>query len=164
MAIPVATLAARWSDPDGDPVVLSFANVDSVGGENNVGTDGNYIYYTNLNTGADTISYTIADVRSNPPAIYRPDDTQQTGEGIINLLSPPFFGHADVKVGGLVFNGSGGIAGGTYYVITSTNLALPLNHWTIVTTNQFDSDGSFSFTNSPDAGAAGRYFSLLLPQ
>jgi hypothetical protein len=38
--------------------------------------------------------------------------------------------------------------GGTYHVLTSTNLLLPRTSWTELTNGSFDSTGRFSFTNS----------------
>jgi hypothetical protein len=46
----------------------------------------------------------------------------------------------------LVFSGTNGTAGGTYYVLTSTNVALPLNDWTPIVTNTFDGSGNFNAT------------------
>ena len=39
------------------------------------------IYYTNANNVADSISYTVQDVRTNPPAVYQPGDTIQIAIG-----------------------------------------------------------------------------------
>ncbi|HEX3719234.1 MAG TPA: hypothetical protein VH595_14855 [Verrucomicrobiae bacterium] len=48
--------------------------------------------------------------------------------------------------GTLVFSGTNGVASTTYYVLTSTNLALPLADWTAIVTNTFDGSGNFSVT------------------
>jgi len=48
---------------------------------------------------------------------------------------------------GLVLGGSGGLPGGIYYVLVSTNMTAPLADWTPVLTNQFDNNGDFNFTN-----------------
>ncbi|HTX20901.1 MAG TPA: hypothetical protein VMD27_03420, partial [Candidatus Aquilonibacter sp.] len=58
-----------------------------------------------------------------------------------------------VKAGGnqLVLSGAGGKPNGTYYVLGSTNLALPLADWTAIATNAFDANGNFNFTNPMDA-------------
>ena len=50
--------------------------------------------------------------------------------------------------GDFILSGVGGTNSGTYYVLTSTNLAMPLAHWTPVATNQFGSQGQFIFTNT----------------
>jgi len=50
---------------------------------------GTYIYYTSSNNLADTITYTVADVRTNPPAAYRNGDTVRTGAGLMQILPLP---------------------------------------------------------------------------
>ncbi len=46
----------------------------------------------------------------------------------------------------LVFTGTNGVAGGTYYVLGSTNVALPLSQWTPVATNVLNVSGNFTIT------------------
>jgi hypothetical protein len=46
----------------------------------------------------------------------------------------------------LVISGSDGLAGQTYYVLMSTNLALPVNQWTSVATNVPGGTGNFTIT------------------
>jgi polygalacturonase len=98
-------------------------------------------------------------------------DTNAAGQ--VNLVvsaptSPPAFGNIELINGsggsfGLVMSGAGGAASGTYYVLASTNLALPLDQWTPVATNQFDAGGNFVFTNSAPANAPQQFFLLRLP-
>jgi hypothetical protein len=56
----------------------------------------------------------------------------------------------DVNMSGskLIFDGGVGNAGSTYYVLAATNLDQPLNNWTHLATNVFDSAGTFHFTNT----------------
>lgn len=63
----------------------------------------------------------------------------------------------------LVFTGSGGPAGGTNYLVATTNLALPVSQWPRVATNQFDLAGGFNFTNAVPVGVAQRFHRLQLP-
>ena len=63
---------------------------------------------------------------------------------------------------GIVFSGTGGVPGGTYYVLTSTNVALPLANWTRATTNLFDGAGAFSVTNAVDPNVPHRFYLLQL--
>jgi hypothetical protein len=62
----------------------------------------------------------------------------------------------------LVVNGTNGYVGGTYYIVTSTNLALPLGQWTAISTNILTASGGFtlSATASEVAGAPGQYYVL----
>lgn len=161
LKIPVANLVSRWSDPDGDPVIFTDVNVNSANGNNNVATDGTFIYYTNTTGGTDLISYTIADVRTNPPAIYRPGDTVRTATGNIQVQMPP--GMQIARSGGqLIFSGSNGLPGASYYVLASSDLSLPPWQWMRVATNAFDIDGNFIFTNSTGTNAA-QFYLLEMP-
>jgi hypothetical protein len=161
LRIPTSALAASWSDPDGDPVALQSVDPNSSNGANNVATDGAFIYYTNMNYGADAILYTVADVRTNPPAVYRPGDTVRTASAVVNVLLPPAFTRMDPIGTSLVLEGAGGIPSSPYTVLTSTNLALPLAQWTRLATNNFDSGGAFAFTNAPSASP--QFYLLELP-
>jgi parallel beta-helix repeat protein len=60
----------------------------------------------------------------------------------------------------LILSGSGGIGGGAYYVLTSTNVGLPLDQWTAVATNSFDSGGNFNFSISQPPSFAQEFFRI----
>jgi hypothetical protein len=62
----------------------------------------------------------------------------------------------------LVISGTGGIPGSAFYVLSSTNLTLPLNVWQRVATNSFDNNGNFSFTTPFVPGALQIFYSLKL--
>ncbi len=146
MVIPISNLASNWSDPDGDPVVLADVNDTSTNGIV-VGFDGNFLYYTNANHAADALFYIVQDVRTNPPAIYRNGDTQRTATGEIIFIPAPVIGNLSINGNSLIFNGSGGKAGGTCYLLTSTNVAFPISQWQPVATNLFNVSGNLIFTN-----------------
>jgi autotransporter-associated beta strand protein len=67
-----------------------------------------------------------------------------------------------VSGGSVVINGTGGAPGGAYYVLTSTNLVLPLANWTRVTTNLINGTGAFSATNAVDPTAPQQFYLLQL--
>lgn len=62
---------------------------------------------------------------------------------ITNLPTPVAINVA-YSSGNLTLSGTGGTPGGTYYVVGSTNLTLPLADWTVLSTNSFDGSGNFS--------------------
>ena len=166
MAIPISTLASHWSDPDGDPVMLTNVTASSANGTNNLSTDGNFIYYTNSGAVFDSFTYTIADVRTNPPAIYLPDDTVQTATGVVSIVSqsPSLLNPTTILNGnGLVFGGSGGVPNGIYYILASTNVALPIVSWKVIVTNVFDASGDFNFTNVMNPNQPGQFYLLQIP-
>jgi hypothetical protein len=53
-------------------------------------------------------------------------------------------------------------AGGTYKVLTSTNVALPVTNWTLVTSGTFDANGNFASTNSAATNKQ-QFFMLQVP-
>ena len=61
------------------------------------------------------------------------------------LAAPGFRGIVAAGGGNFILSGVGGTNSGTYYVLTTTNLAMPLANWTPIATNQFDSQGQFHF-------------------
>ena len=88
--------------------------------------------------------------------------------GSVDLLAVQFptngpeFGGVKWAGTNLVFSGSNGVINWPYYVLASTNLALPLNQWARVATNVFDGAGGFVFTNSATTGQSRRFYRLQL--
>ena len=163
VAIPIANLASNWSDADGDPVVLSDVDDTSTNGVA-VSFDSHSIYYTNANNVADAFSYIVQDVRTNPPAIYRNGDTQRTATGEIVFIPPPVIANLFINENSLIFNGSGGKAGGTYYLLTSTNVALPIGQWQPIATNFFNAGGNLILTNGFNPNLMQQRFYMLETQ
>jgi autotransporter-associated beta strand protein len=63
------------------------------------------------------------------------------------VVTRPVFGLAGISGGGVVFSGAAGVAKANFYLLGSTNLAVPVTDWTRLLTNQFDTNGNFNFTN-----------------
>jgi len=59
----------------------------------------------------------------------------------------PVINSTQVINGNFIFSGTNGTSGLQYYVLTSTNLTLPLSQWSSILTNTFPSNGQFSITN-----------------
>jgi hypothetical protein len=73
---------------------------------------------------------------------------------------------ATVAANSIVVSGTGGTfgtPGATYYVLSSTNLNLPLLQWTRIATNQFNTNGNFNFTNAVAPGIPAAFYRLQLP-
>jgi hypothetical protein len=47
-----------------------------------------------------------------------------------------------------------------YVILSSTNLSLPVSQWTILSTNGFNTDGTFSFTNGINASQPSTFFTV----
>ncbi len=60
--------------------------------------------------------------------------------------------------------GTNGMGGGTYFVLSSTNVATPLSQWTRIATNYLTTNGNFTMTvtNVVSPGASKRFFALQL--
>lgn len=121
---------------------------------------------------AYTGALTGTPVLGTTPAGF--DCSLDTGTaGQVNLVvaasvpsAPPVFdgiSPANDGSGGMVIRGSGGVTNGTYILLTSTNVTLPLSQWSLVATNPFDASGNFIFTNVPAADAPQQFYRLLLP-
>ena len=65
--------------------------------------------------------------------------------------------------GNFVLSGNGGTINGIYYVLSSTDLILPLTNWTFIATNQFDDLGNFIFTNTIQTNVPQQFYILKLP-
>jgi len=109
-------------------------------------TNGTTYYYvvSAINTGGESANSSEVSATPQPPP-------------------PPVFGGISVNSSGLVISGTGGTTNGTYYVLVSTNLALPPNQWTPVTTNVFDASGNFIFTNAINADSPQAFYRLQVP-
>jgi alpha-galactosidase len=72
------------------------------------------------------------------------------------------FGLPTLQNGSLTLSGSGGNPYGTYFVLTSSNAALPMYLWTVSATNQMDNNGFFLFTNALPPGVPQMFYRLRL--
>jgi hypothetical protein len=74
----------------------------------------------------------------------------------------PGIGSFNLDGSSFVIRGTNGTVGATCFVLTSTNLGLPLSNWVRVWTNTFDGTGSMSVTSTVTAGEAQRFYRLQL--
>ena len=64
---------------------------------------------------------------------------------------------------GFQLAGDSGVSGANFYLLTSTNLALPMSNWTRLLTNQFDVGGNFNFTNAINSNFTQSFYLLQIP-
>ncbi|HEY1789728.1 MAG TPA: hypothetical protein VGJ73_16390, partial [Verrucomicrobiae bacterium] len=76
-------------------------------------------------------------------------------------LTPPNITSVALSGTSLTITATNGTAGGMWTLLQSTNLTLPINQWTPVLTNTFDSSGSFTLTTNIVNPANARDFYLL---
>lgn len=115
-------------------------------------------------------SFGGSPVLGTTPAIPGYTYSLTNSPGLIQLLvqapappSPPTIGSINATAQGLVMSGTGGTTNGAFYVLVSTNIALPLNQWTPIATNQFDGSGNFIFTNALVPNAPQAFYLLQIP-
>ena len=77
--------------------------------------------------------------------------------------TPPQISRIALSGTAVVISGTGGAAGASYHVLTSTNVALPIVAWTPVATNTFGPGGVFSFTNAVSPNSLQRFYMLVVP-
>ena len=83
----------------------------------------------------------------------------------LEISAVPVPGISAVNLSGtnVVLSATNGVAGGTYYVFSSTNLALPLSQWTPVATNVLSGSGNFT-TTVTNANTTAQQFFILQTQ
>lgn len=101
----------------------------------------------------------------NPGLIWT---NQLSTTGRITVIStapvnPPAFSSVSAAGNNLVMTGSNGTANANYYVLTTTNIALPMTNWSRIATNQFDANGYFNLTNPIDPATPQLFYRLQLP-
>jgi autotransporter-associated beta strand protein len=80
----------------------------------------------------------------------------------VGFLSSPSISRITMRTSGVECSGSGGVGNASYYVLSATNLALPLSNWSRVATNQFDNLGAFVFTNTVGGNLSSQFFRIQL--
>jgi autotransporter-associated beta strand protein len=90
-----------------------------------------------------------------------------TNTGVLQVTTaapppPPRITGISVAGGGLSLRGTNGVAGGTYYVLSATNITQPLGNWVYVATNAFDANGNFVWSNAVAPGSPQRFYLLRL--
>ena len=82
--------------------------------------------------------------------------------GNVGAATSPVINQTAFNDSDLILSGTNGVAFGTYYVLSSTNVAAPLGTWSRVSTNAFDANGRFSVTNAINPKLRSQFFRLQL--
>jgi hypothetical protein len=88
-----------------------------------------------------------------------------TGSGSLTIVpaAPPVVNPPVISGGNLILTGSGGSPGGSYTLLTSTNLAIPIAAWTTNATGTFSGSGAFSNSIPISQSQAAQFFLLRTP-
>jgi hypothetical protein len=122
-------------------------------------------------TGSTSNPLTITNAQTSDDGGYSIIVTNYGGSvtssvAILTVLPAPLIENivaAGGTNGGFILSGVGGSNSATYYVLATTNLALPLTNWTPIATDQFNNLGSFIFTNAAQSNAPQMFFILKQP-
>jgi hypothetical protein len=82
---------------------------------------------------------------------------------LLSFVPPPSITELSVSGGTFSITSANGTPNGTYYVLGSTNLMLPLSSWSRIATNTFDSNGNGSFTGAVSQFFPQQFFMLQVP-
>lgn len=97
------------------------------------------------------------------------------GAGLTNGVSSPFWIVKDFNAGvvtspvitqtlatagNIILRGNNGSPNGEYQVLAATNVALAVNQWSAIATNNFDVNGAFNWTNAIPPGTPHRFYRL----
>lgn len=79
-------------------------------------------------------------------------------------LAIPAIQHVMLSGANIILSGTNNSGpGGSYHVLSSTNIALRLSNWTALTNASFDTNGNFSFTNAIPATNPWLFYILQVP-
>jgi hypothetical protein len=145
---------------DGNTVVGYFA-------------DPNHDYYYsgftyNLATGAYTTlreplasGNTFAEGVSGGTVVGYYIDTQGDTHGFVAAIPVPVLNLAQVG-SNLVFTASNGLPGASCFILDTANLGLPRNQWPELSSNVFNTNGVFTYTNAVVPGMSPTYYALRM--
>ncbi len=97
---------------------------------------------------------------------YRASTNTRSGYVTVNMPLPPNIGGISVTgMTNVLLTGTGGPTNQPYYywVLSATNLTLPLSNWSVLATNPFNADGSFSNRIPVTPGIPRQFYRLQLP-
>lgn len=157
----VAQVSLNWSaSPGATGYVLKVSTNSgaaySLVVSNFVGTS---FTQTNLLPGTN-YTYVIAALNTNGVS---EDSAPANAAPSAAVATPPTISGIQIIGGNLVVTGTNGTAGANYSVLTSTNLALLLTNWNVVSTNQFGPGGAVNFTNPLNPNSPATFFRLRVP-
>jgi hypothetical protein len=157
----------RAGSPNCDQIVSSGSSINyggtlvvtNIGGQLHAGDT---FTLFSANTGYNSTSFSSIVL----PNYYTWNTSQLAVNGsisVITALSPPAISsvnYSQVQNGILTFNATNGAVDGSYVLLTSTNLTLPLNQWTVAATGNFDGSGNLTGLNVTNSVGPQQFYIL----
>jgi len=158
----------RAASPNSDRLVSSAGSVNygggtlvvtNIGPSLHVGDTFTLFSGTSVGSSGSTFGTLVLPGVGNGGGSYITWDTSQLGvngsvtvTGLSPLPKVTSANFSGVAGGVITLNSTNGIPGTIVYVLTSTNLALPLSSWTTVTNTYFNSNGNLEDPNTGNPG------------
>ena len=153
------------------PLVVTFTDLSTVTGAAITNRFWNFGDATTTNTTATNVVHTYATegTKTVTLIVISPDGSGtniQTGLITVTVPNPPNVTSVKNSGSNVILTGNGGPTGGgySYFVLTSTNVVLPIASWTTnAQVGVFDGSGNFVYTNAMTPGAPKQFFRLKMP-
>jgi PKD repeat protein len=146
---PIAITANPTNGPA--PLTVSFTAAAVDNGGNPV-TNWNWNFGDGSTSTAQNPSHTYTVIGTFTAAVVETNSGGILAAGAAATIqsTPPRPGISGFSISGanLVLDATNGVSGRTYYVLASTNVALPLNQWLPAATNILSTSGNFTITIS----------------
>jgi uncharacterized delta-60 repeat protein len=119
--------------------------------------------FTLFNAGSYNGSFASLVLPPLPSGLGWSASTLKNSGVLTVVVAPPMINSVAISAGTLVLQGSWGVPGANFYLLSSTNLAAPMTNWTRLLTNTFDSNGNFDLTNLLNTNGPQSFFRLQAP-
>jgi hypothetical protein len=106
----------------------------------------------------------IVPATPGPGLMWNTSDLATSGTLRVMAAAQLEFGSVSQSGTNLVMMGRNGTPGGTFRILTSTDLETPTPNWVPVATNMFDANGNFNVTQGIDPGTPKRFFLFQVQQ
>lgn len=150
LTIPISNVLGNDFDADGDPLTLIGLSETSTNGAL-MDRDDFFIYYTPSNGNVnDLFTYTADDGRGG----------SANGAVTVRVVYPLYL-TASLSGGGVILSATQGVAGVTYWLQLSTNLAVP--GWSTIATNVPLTNGLIQFNDPQATNLPTRFYRTVIP-
>jgi len=124
--------------------------------------DGSFIpFFSYTNSSGYTDNYITLQAFGN----YGSGFVDNLSVSVLTASPPaqPLISSVSLSGAELIFSGTNGVPNGSYHLLWSTSVTLPLSEWERIATNQFDGSGYFNVTEPVDPARPQSYYRLEIP-